>query len=249
MILCFPMNVAPGMESGGGCGDTRLTAFAEVEMRTTTACIAGILAATFTSRTATGSFDPAFTVAVYNVAQLPRGTLARAEALAAEIFNSAGIDLHWADATVSNQMDLLNDFSMTPATGCTQRLHSESVRVEILSHAPPGFALQALGYALPCAERGVQVTIYADRLEAVSQHTPAAFYRVLGHALAHEIGHVLLRSSTHENGGVMKRVWSRNDWQRAAVTVVPFTTNEARRMLQELRRTQMGHVLAAGNRR
>jgi hypothetical protein len=75
---------------------------------------------------------------------------------------------------------------------------------EILPHAPRGFSPQALGYALPCAKSGMQVTIYADRVETVSWTTLAGFYRVLGHALAHEVGHVLLRSCAHDDSGLMR---------------------------------------------
>lgn len=110
------------------------------------------------------------------------------------------------------------------------------MRAEILPHAPRGFSPQALGYALPCAERGMQVTIYADRVETVSGSALAAFHRVLGHALAHEIGHVFLRSCGHDNSGLMKGVWAKSEWQRAAVSILPFTPGQATVMHQQLQR-------------
>src|SRR5205085_12404172 len=115
---------------------------------------------------------------------------------------------------------------------------SATMRAEILPHAPRGFSPQALGYALPCAERGMQVTIYADRVESVSSSTLAGFHRVLGHALAHEIGHVLLRSCAHDNSGLMKGVWAKSDWQRAAITIIPLTSGQARRVREELQRIE-----------
>ena len=112
------------------------------------------------------------------------------------------------------------------------------MRAEILPHAPSGFSQQALGYALPCAERGMQVTIYADRVEVVSRTNLAAFYRVLGHAIAHEVGHVLLRSGAHDTTGLMRGAWAKSDWQRAAVTIIPFTPGQAGCVRQELLRIE-----------
>ncbi|HEY7305084.1 MAG TPA: hypothetical protein VH601_13260 [Bryobacteraceae bacterium] len=180
----------------------------------------------------------ALIIAIHNLAHVPPGTLLDAERIAADIFSRAGIETEWMVVPVSNSMDLLTDFSASPERGCTQPLSSHTVRAQILPHAPFGFSSQALGYSLPCAERGIQVTIYADRIEAVSQHTLACFYRVLGHALAHELGHVLLRSPAHEHLGIMKAVWSPGDWQRAAVTVLGFSSDQARRVQQELQRIE-----------
>jgi hypothetical protein len=97
-----------------------------------------------------------------------------------------------------------------------------------------GFPSQALGFALPCAERGMQVTIFEDRVETVSRTAHASFYRVLAHTLAHELGHVLLRSKLHGKSGLMKANWTENDWQRAAVTMIPFSPDDVRSIARQL---------------
>ncbi|HEY1212445.1 MAG TPA: hypothetical protein VGE93_02325, partial [Bryobacteraceae bacterium] len=94
-------------------------------------------------------------------------TLERAEDVATGIFARAGVDVRWT-RPVSVEADRVKDFSVVPAGECARPPASGLVRVEILPHAPQGFAPQALGYSLPCVRRGVQVTIYADRVEAVS---------------------------------------------------------------------------------
>jgi hypothetical protein len=123
--------------------------------------------------------------------------------------------------------------------GCAQPLDSATIKAVVLPHAPSGLPPQALGYALPCANRGVQITIYAARVEIVSRTSLAAFYRVLGHAIAHELGHVLLRSCVHDNSGLMKAIWAKSDWQRAAVAIIPFTPDQSRSILQELLRIEV----------
>lgn len=185
-------------------------------------------------------------VLIYDRAHIGSKTLAQAERLATEIFFGAGIDAHWATGSVSDPIDLTNDFSAA-ANGCAEPLHSAVIRAQILPHAPLGFSPQALGYALPCAEHGMQVTIYADRIESVSRNTVAIFYRVLGHALAHELGHVLLRSQSHDPTGLMKGIWSRSDWQRAAVTTLTFTPAQANRVRQSLQRVEAGDTASLGS--
>jgi hypothetical protein len=177
------------------------------------------------------------TISIDDRAHIGSKTLERAEGVATGIFAVAGVYVHWT-RSAAVEADLVRDFSTVPAGECARLPTSELVRVEILSRAPNGFAPQALGYSLPCARRGVQVTIYADRVEAVSSQTVAVFYRVLAYALLHELGHVLLRSLSHDQSGLMKAVWSKNDWQRAAVAAIPFTPDQARRMAEGLPRTK-----------
>lgn len=176
------------------------------------------------------------TISIDDRAHIGRKTLERVEGVAAGIFALAGVDVYWA-RPVSIEADRVKDFSVVPAGECATPA-SGFVQVEILSRAPNGFAPQALGYSLPCVRRGVQVTIYADRVEAVSSHTVAVFYRVLAYTLTHELGHVLLRSLSHDQSGLMKAVWSESDWQRAAVATIPFTPDQARRMAEGLPRTK-----------
>jgi hypothetical protein len=171
------------------------------------------------------------TVSIYDAAHVGAKTLAQAEAVAMRIFLEAGIDVRWTTTPVSVE-ELGSDFSVSTEKGCATLQHSAVLQVAIRAHAPSGFPRQALAYSLPCVERGVQVVAYADRVEEVSFHTLAAFHRVLGHTMTHELGHVLLNSHAHEEEGLMKAVWSKADWQRAAVAIIPFTADQARRIAQ-----------------
>ena len=208
------------------------------------ASITSLVTAALSWPLAAGNVGPtqaAVTVSVYDFSHEPPKTLAQAEELAAAIFTAAGVDTRWTIGSVADRADTLNDFSMSAGKGCVEPLYSTEIQAQILPHAPSGFSALALGYSLPCAQRGFRVTVYADRVEAVSGATAATFRRVLGCALAHEAGHVLLRSTAHGASGLMKAVWTRADWQRAAATFVPFTTDETGRILQELRRAE-AHV-------
>lgn len=223
------------MEARLPCSHTRLTALPEENIVRPDTCIRCLLPILLVSKLVAFAppLEPTLNTLIYDRAHIGSKTLAQAERLATEIFSGAGIEAEWTTASVSDGLDLTNDFSAA-SPGCAQPLHSPTVRAQILPHAPRGFSPRALGYALPCAERGMQVTIYADRVEIVSLTTLAGFYRVLGHALAHELGHVLLRSQAHGDNGLMKGVWAKSDWQRAAVSTLPFTPGQARAIRQQI---------------
>jgi hypothetical protein len=208
-------------------------------MRRIASWIAGTLLTTLSAAAfAAASDNPSqldgqIIVSAYNFAHIGSKTLTQSEELATRIFAQAGVDAQWTTGALSDLETLVNDFSATPLGRCTARLPAV-LQVQILSRAPNGFPSQGLGYSLPCAGQGVQVTIFADRVEAVSRTTLASFYRVLAYALAHELGHVLLRSSVHEQSGLMKGIWTQSDWQRAAVTIIPFSPDDIRFIASQL---------------
>lgn len=162
-------------------------------------------------------------VSVYDFAHVGSKPLEQAEKLAAEVFMSVGI---LARLTTAMSPDPLgSDFSALSRDGCGGLPRPVTIRAQILQHAPAGFRPSALGYSLPCAQSGAQITLYADRMEVVSRTANASFYRVLGHTLAHELGHVLLRSTAHESSGLMKAIWTQKDWQQAAVLEIRFSSH------------------------
>jgi hypothetical protein len=175
-------------------------------------------------------------IQTYDFAKINEKALTRVEGIASEIFASAGLNAEWETGPVAEGRQLGNDFSGSSGNICAVPLASAQVRVQFLARAPSGFSPQALGYALPCAHFGIQVSIYLDRVAAVSASTNATYERVLGYAIAHEVGHVLLRSSSHASSGVMKAVWSKIDWQRASFMKVEFSAEERELVLVELRK-------------
>jgi hypothetical protein len=180
-----------------------------------------------------------FSILLYDLAHVGSKTLQQADRIATEIFSNAGVNVRFATVSLTDPSELLTDFTARPASGCTQPLASAVLRAQILPHAPVGLPRGTLGYALPCARRGVQVTLFADSIEEVSHnaYTPS-FCRVLGHVLAHEVGHVLLRSEAHTQDGLMKALWTRSDWQRAAVLAIGFNSEQQQRIVHELRAVQ-----------
>jgi hypothetical protein len=82
-------------------------------------------------------------------------------------------------------------------------------------------APRPLGMALVSGHAGevpVFSTVYADRVEALARDAGVDHRSVLGRAIAHEIGHLLLNTTRHAARGLMRPAWSHAELQRNAPT-------------------------------
>jgi hypothetical protein len=165
-------------------------------------------------------------IITYDAAHIGPKTLDQAERLAGTILLTARIRSKWQAGEAQQLANLGQDFTAYGPEHC-QADRASVLRVQIFPRAPVGLPPNALGFSLPCARSGVQVTIYADRISYVIDRGGPTFGRVLGYAIAHELGHVILHSDAHAPAGLMKGTWSKVDWQRAAVSVIPFSPAEA----------------------
>jgi len=72
---------------------------------------------------------------------------------------------------------------------------------------------QRLGDALVDrrTRRGVLATVFADRTERLAGDLGIDHQALLGHTIAHELGHLLLATTTHSKVGLMREAWSREE--------------------------------------
>jgi len=185
-------------------------------------------------------------VRIYNVAYTDPKVLAQAEQVATDVFNRAGIVMEWKERPASEPEAHTMDFTAAgvATTACPKPLSSAGLAVRIIPIAPPVLSQQALGFALPCSSQGTAVTVFADRAQWVSHYAAVPLHQVLGQALAHEIGHVLLRSGEHAAEGIMKASWDKGDYQHMATDYLLFTLEQSEQMRRELQRIQRKEVAA-----
>lgn len=60
-------------------------------------------------------------------------------------------------------------------------------------------------------KRGVLATVYVDRTRRVAGDLRIDHEALLGHTIAHELGHLLLATTTHAKVGLMREAWSRQE--------------------------------------
>jgi hypothetical protein len=77
---------------------------------------------------------------------------------------------------------------------------------------------------------GVLATIYVDQVERLATASGADMTTLLGRAIAHEVGHLLLATNRHSPSGLMRAKWSREDLQRDRPVDWLFTPGDAQDM-------------------
>ena len=159
------------------------------------------------------------TVRVYDAAGLDEGLKQSALAAATRTLTAASIGIHWEHCERADRT-------------CTLPLAPGQLVVRIVRAQKPVPALARAGLALgdahvdSTARSGVLATIYADRVEMLAAASGIDVATLLGRAIAHEMGHLLLASNVHSTHGLMRARWSRDDLRRGRGADWLFTPKE-----------------------
>ena len=148
-------------------------------------------------------------------------TLIRAEHLAATIFAHAGIRLTWVSCRTG-----------LPDNPCGAVATRADLHLQILPLIPSNVTSDGLGFAVvppTGAGFGGYAAVSYPQVVAVAGHCDQAAPIVLGAAIAHEVGHLLLGPKTH-SGGVMSPRLGCQELRRASRSDLWFAPDEAKRM-------------------
>jgi len=74
------------------------------------------------------------------------------------------------------------------------------------------------------------VRIFDDHIREAAVRENRSYAIVLSHAIAHEIGHVRLRSHAHGGHGIMSDVWTRREYDCIGKEILFFTAGDSRKM-------------------
>jgi hypothetical protein len=96
----------------------------------------------------------------------------------------------------------------------------------------------ALGYSLIDMQlrRGSLATVYPERVSWLAAATGVEAALLMGRAIAHEVGHLLLGTNEHRTAGIMRAVWSRKALRRETAADWTFTARDASDMAASIRR-------------
>jgi hypothetical protein len=144
-------------------------------------------------------------VRVYDNADVPKGALRTAFETAGKALQPAEVDVRWLSCTVSS------------GGRCTEPLRRGELVVRLVRSAK-GAAVddESLGTALvdPATGTGVLATVYVDRVERLVRRSDGDLGTLLGRAMAHEIGHLLMGRASHAVRGLMRPRWTRAEVAR-----------------------------------
>jgi hypothetical protein len=172
---------------------------------------------------------PVLVVRLYNYAGVPAGILATANEESLRIFREAGIELSWASCPVSD-----HDFEDSPSrfTACRQASDAPIMRIEAQSSAHPVPRRKPFTAGAALEDR---IRVLYDQVKQLSADAHISQATLLGHVMAHEIGHVLLGENSHSSSGIMIKVFRRQELHRAERGKLLFTERQAARMRARIR--------------
>ena len=96
-------------------------------------------------------------------------------------------------------------------------------------------ATASLGVTKRASEGGGRVYVFYDRVDRSASEHRVDVAQLLGAALAHEIGHLLLPYGTHGPSGLMQAAWDDQDFSLAGGGLLLFTRAE-----ESIIRTRLG---------
>jgi len=139
---------------------------------------------------------------------------------AASIVEMAGVSVEWYDCTDNGRRPVCQDArrsgnfiarlmpTLTPSAPL-RKLSIEALGAQGDAEPPLGFAVVD-----PDTHAGKMATVFHDQVQAVARRTGVARSELLGRALAHEVGHLLLGVRGHSRSGIMRAVWTDEELTR-----------------------------------
>jgi len=177
------------------------------------------IAAASVSASDLGAAEP-LGVAVCNVAQVPDILMRAAQQVADEVYLDVGIELNWADHECQSGDGLFG--------------------VNITTRDMAGIAVS--DHTIGFAESGTRhATVLYDRIKKFARRYHINCGVMLGYAIAHELGHLLLPPKSHSVRGVMREAI---DLQSASERQLRFTPEQRTLILDKLS-TLPDHTAAA----
>jgi hypothetical protein len=158
------------------------------------------------------------TLHVHNYARVPSAVLTRAEDEATRIYRAFGVDLVWVDLTAHS------------AYPPPEILSTLAITINIVSDVMPERRAAANAEGVMGAafrNSGRLAYVFYARIALRTQGAPNdATSRILGHVMAHEMGHLLLPANSHSRSGVMHADWDSQQLLRMVKGLLQFTPEQ-----------------------
>lgn len=183
------------------------------------------------NRTETESGAVTITLRIYDYVLVSRPVLQAAESEATAILAQAGLEARWVDCPTSEaELDNYPD--------CQSAWQANDFVLRVLPKAMVDSRAkwqEALGYTPECGGVGTCTgSVFYDRVTGLAEGANATLPALLGRAMAHEIGHLLLGANSHSRTGIMRAFWSGQDLALGGRPYLLFTPEQSRQMKTRL---------------
>ena len=172
-------------------------------------------------------------IRTYNYANVASPELATARVEATHIFGRARIAVEWTECRVPGSAN---------GAACTEPLTpGRHLMLRLVDRTPANAAdaerVVVLGESMVDREErgGVLMTVDLFRVRTIADRAATGVPVLLGRAIAHEIGHLLLGSADHPRLGLMRALWSHDELRGLKPANWGFSSREAAQMRQTVR--------------
>ncbi len=156
-----------------------------------------------------------------------------AQKVAQSLLERAGIAVTWIDCSART------DAADAVPARCEHTLEANELVLRVLASGPAvqGAAVP-MGYSFVHHPRNgeegvpppVLATVFADRVDRAARAASVDTTLVLGRAMAHEIGHLLLNHPRHARHGLMRALWTADQFRRNRDDEWTFHSGDAKAM-------------------
>jgi hypothetical protein len=181
----------------------------------------------FCASGAAQSENAVIAIRVYNRDRVKGDTLRASEEMAQRILRAAGIGSAWLDClTQQGESSHSCDAAPGPLTfNITLVKHwdggdGEENKLGLAVQNPPGL--------------GTYCYVFTQRLSELVSDTHVHPARLLGTAMAHEVGHLLKGSNSHSPSGIMAAQWHGDEIQAVRMGTLAFTAQDEAAMRARL---------------
>jgi hypothetical protein len=186
-----------------------------------------------------GTIDvPTVTVRLYRSSVRP-AELRAARTVTDQILGTSGIGVVWLNCGLDRE-----DPGPIP-TACGRALGARELVLSIVPTDPTGSRdnKEALGMAAidMVARAGTVAMVYSENVTALARAALTSPIDLLGRAMAHEIGHLLIGTNRHAARGLMRAVYSRDELRRDAPRDWMFSEPETMAMRRAIELRSVPH--------
>lgn len=165
---------------------------------------------------------PTITVQIFNYSQASPAILAGAEQEAGRILGKAGLQAVWLECPIGPS----TPGSQTP---CQKAPEATDLMLRVLaSPIQNKFQDTVFGFTVHPVLASVYYEYAARRAKADDAEFEAPI--ILGCAIAHELGHLLLGTNSHSDWGIMQPRWKTNQFRQLVMGTLLFTTEQSQLM-------------------
>jgi hypothetical protein len=164
---------------------------------------------------------PTVAVLVYDYEGIPAHTMRRAREKVNRIYRETGVEIDWF-GPLTDARNYANPASSSSYAFTVQMIIRSSSR----SGAPSSLK-SVMGTAFGADENGGTFSLFYDQVTRVARNYIQPIGDILGLAIAHELGHLLLPGSSHSSTGIMRAEWNGDDIRHGVAGSLAFTSAQA----------------------